>query len=370
MNLKNLSARELHEKLLGLVGDERRLALIVLGHLREVEARRLYAERGHSSLFDYCVSELKYSEAAAMRRISAMRALKVLPELKEQVESGELKVTQLAALQSFVRMEAKAGKTYSVPETRALFQAACGKSTRETEKLLAEKNPEYLNREKVRVVNATQTQLSFTADDALMQEIQAVRDRFAHQLPVAATLAEVVRFMAKSTLLSAPEKRSVRKQASQARSGEKQSALPLKKPSLEDENKKAKPPQAHSSASAVRADTIPAPAPRSRIIPAAVKRAIWKRDEGRCQFVSRVTGRKCLSRHRIQCDHIAAFALGGSSTDPDNLRLLCFSHDQYEARRVFGDRKGGRATRADAIFSTATASSSQFQSPRNIGAQD
>ncbi len=49
MNLENLSARDLHQKLLGLVGEERKLAL---EHLREVEARRLYADRAHSSLFE------------------------------------------------------------------------------------------------------------------------------------------------------------------------------------------------------------------------------------------------------------------------------------------------------------------------------
>ncbi len=327
MNLKTLSAWELHEKLLGLVGEERKLALTVLEHLREVEARRLYAERRHSSLFEYCVSELRYSEAAAMRRISAMRALKILPELKEQVESGELKVTQLAALQSFVRIEAKAGKTYSVPETRALFQAACGKTTRETEKLLAEKNPEYLNREKVRIVSATQTQLWFTADDPLMQQIQAVRDRFAHQLPVGATLAEVVRFMAKTTLLSAPEKRSVRKQISVESLGrtlegtqkpvQKLAGKPVLKPAHKNVREKI----------------------RSRYIPAQVKREVWTRDQGRCQFVSPTTGKKCLSRHRAQSDHVVPFALGGSSTNPNELRLLCFTHNQFEARWVFGKWK-------------------------------
>ncbi len=392
--LKNLSARELHEKLLGLVGEERKLTLTILEHLREVEARRLYAERGHSSLFEYCVSELRYSEAAAMRRISAMRALKVLPELKVQVESGELKVTQLAALQSFVRMEAKAGKTYSVPETRALFQAACGKSTRETEKLLAEKNPEYLNREKVRIVSATQTQLSFTADDALMQQIQAVRDRFAHQLPVGATLAEVVHFMAKTTLLSAPEKRCVGKRISKNRTpkeqvaDEKTSKGRVDNEKIDKEKSTAYLSSKHPVAGAESAEisvgigrivsesidspasvaalksamesSAPTPVIRSRYIPIAVRRLVWTRDQGRCQFVSRVTGKKCLSRHRPQADHIVPFALGGSSTDSENLRLLCFSHNQCEARWVFGrngtrrrDARGDASTVGTPLASTA-----------------
>ncbi len=348
-SLKKLSAIELHEKLMNLVAEERKLTLTVLEYLRESEARRLYAERGHSSLFEYCVSELRYSESAAMRRISAMRALKFLPELREQVESGELKVTQLATLQSFVRMEAKAGKTYSVPETRALFQAACGKSTRETEKLLSERNPAYVTRETVRVVSPTQTQLTFTADENLMQEIQAVRDRFAHQLPAGATLADVVRFMAKIALAKialaktvlaktaldmAPENRAARKRTTEMCTPEKEitemrtSETPAPCPPA------PKFRVAAAKSANQRKNPLPAPAMRSRYVPVAVKHAVWTRDQGICQFVSRITGKKCLSRHRLQVDHIVPFALGGSSVDPEGLRLLCFSHNQWEARRL------------------------------------
>ena len=40
---------------------------VVLHHLREVERRFLFAELGYSSLFEYCISELKYSAGSAQR---------------------------------------------------------------------------------------------------------------------------------------------------------------------------------------------------------------------------------------------------------------------------------------------------------------
>ena len=56
-----------------LARHEQALQILVLDHLREIEARRLHLTRGYGSLFDYVVHELGYTAAAAWRRIKAMR---------------------------------------------------------------------------------------------------------------------------------------------------------------------------------------------------------------------------------------------------------------------------------------------------------
>jgi 5-methylcytosine-specific restriction endonuclease McrA len=70
-------------------------------------------------------------------------------------------------------------------------------------------------------------------------------------------------------------------------------------------------------------------------IPAAVKRAVWLRDGGRCQF-RLSSGESCGSTHQLEYDHIEPLALGGAST-VENTRLCCRPHNQIAARRVFGD---------------------------------
>ena len=67
------------------------------------------------------------------------------------------------------------------------------------------------------------------------------------------------------------------------------------------------------------------PGSRSRYIPAAVRREVWRRDEGCCSYVDRYSGRRCGSRYRLEIDHIVPFALGGGA-EPADLRLLCESH--------------------------------------------
>ena len=68
-----------------------------------------------------------------------------------------------------------------------------------------------------------------------------------------------------------------------------------------------------------------APGSRSRYIPAAVKREVWRRDQGCCSYVDRHGGRRCGSRYRLEIDHVVPFALGGGA-EPANLRLRCEAH--------------------------------------------
>jgi hypothetical protein len=71
-----------------------------------------------------------------------------------------------------------------------------------------------------------------------------------------------------------------------------------------------------------------------RHIPAAVKHAVWRRDGGRCSFVSE-SGKRCSSPRRLEFDHEVPVARGGAAT-VENLRLRCRAHNQHEAERVFG----------------------------------
>jgi 5-methylcytosine-specific restriction endonuclease McrA len=65
-----------------------------------------------------------------------------------------------------------------------------------------------------------------------------------------------------------------------------------------------------------------------------VKRAVWKRDGGQCAHVSD-TGQRCPARKDLEFDHVREVALGGRAT-VEGIRLLCRTHNQYQAERAFG----------------------------------
>jgi hypothetical protein len=73
---------------------------------------------------------------------------------------------------------------------------------------------------------------------------------------------------------------------------------------------------------------------RTRYIPAAVRRAVWERDHGRCTFVG-TGGHRCDERRFLEFDHVEPVARGGRAT-VEGMRLRCRTHNQYEAERVFG----------------------------------
>ena len=94
-----LSDRELLRETRNLVRHERHLQGAIIDHLAEIEARGLYLERGFSSLFDYAVRELGYSDAAAARRIGAMRLCADQPDAREGLRDGSLTLSAAAELQ-------------------------------------------------------------------------------------------------------------------------------------------------------------------------------------------------------------------------------------------------------------------------------
>lgn len=88
-------------------------------------------------------------------------------------------------------------------------------------------------------------------------------------------------------------------------------------------------------------------------MPAHVKRAVWERDGGRCQW-GLASGGICGSTHRVEIDHVVPRGRGGATTI-ENTRLLCRVHDGLAARRVYGDAWMDRFTPARAGRSASAA---------------
>ena len=73
----------------------------------------------------------------------------------------------------------------------------------------------------------------------------------------------------------------------------------------------------------------------SRYIPSAVRRAVWKRDGGRCAFVG-AEGR-CTERGFLEFHHVEPHAVGGAVI-VENLELRCRAHNLHEAEHYFSGR--------------------------------
>jgi hypothetical protein len=77
----------------------------------------------------------------------------------------------------------------------------------------------------------------------------------------------------------------------------------------------------------------PASGTPSRHVPAPVRRAVWRRDRGRCAFWGS-GGRRCNVRAFVEFHHVQPYALGGPPTVA-NIELRCRRHNGHEARVQF-----------------------------------
>jgi 5-methylcytosine-specific restriction endonuclease McrA len=74
--------------------------------------------------------------------------------------------------------------------------------------------------------------------------------------------------------------------------------------------------------------------PRTRAIPAEVKRKVWQRDGGSCAFTN-AKGRRCDQRRFVEYHHTAPYARGGPH-QVENIELRCRAHNLLEAERDYG----------------------------------
>src|SRR6478609_640141 len=91
--LATVSDAELLATTQRLAGTSNQVFAALLEHLAEVDARGLHRTRACSSLYTYCIYELRFSEDAAARRSAAARLVRRFPALLDAVTDGELHLT-------------------------------------------------------------------------------------------------------------------------------------------------------------------------------------------------------------------------------------------------------------------------------------
>lgn len=169
-----------------------------------------------------------------------------------------------------------------------------------------ERSPEAVPRETLKPLGLEESKLTLVVSRELDEKLQRLKGLLAHRLPHA-TYAELLDMIADVAL---------------------QKLDPQLKKGREAKR------DAESTAEAAPApERSSPPSPRSRAIPAHLKRLIWKRAQGQCEYAA--TGKRCSSRYALQMDHIHPFGKGGESA-PDNLQLLCRTHNAHKNLDDYG----------------------------------
>ena len=129
--LKSLSDDELLARLSDVSKQSRRVEMVLVAHIAEVDRRRLYAREALPSMFRYCTDVLHLSEAAAYRRIRAARLSRKYPVVLTMLEDGRIHLCGLALL----------SKHLTDANYEDVLARATHKTKREIEELVAELAP-------------------------------------------------------------------------------------------------------------------------------------------------------------------------------------------------------------------------------------
>jgi ribosome-binding protein aMBF1 (putative translation factor) len=346
-SLRQLSDDELLVSLKSLIAREKEILLEILNHLKELDSRRLYLELGYPSLWAYCTTELKYSEAAAQRRIEAMRALREMPMLESKIISGALTLTNIAKVQSTVRRAKAAGHVaaridsdFSTADLKTeLFTKLENKTGREADLMLAETFPEAITyQQKIRPINAEHLALQLTVNKKLLAKLEQVKSLYSHQ-KTNESLAETIEFIAdlaiKNKLLqrfgreAVAEKIVAQAKVSEATNASNSIAANIVSAPVQLKvESKAQPPLRRLASAA---PSTPQTKLTSRSLTKSLRHQVWQKAGAACEFTYPTTGLRCSGRHKLEIEHIKPLALGGTHNEK-NLKLYCQAHNQLAAR--------------------------------------
>jgi len=360
-----LPDRELLAELKRLAERERHATADLVSSLAEVDARRLFLGEGCSSLFVYCTRVLHLSESAAYARIAAARAGRRFPLVLELLARGDVTLTTVCLLAPHLTEETH----------RDALAAARHKGKREVEQLVASLHPRPDVPSTVRKLPVSPStpgrvdggpSLTNAARPAVPQVDTTATTSTAVPSPVACAPAPRPSVVAPL----APERYRVqftvdRRTHDKLRRAQDllRHAVPTGDPAeifdraltlLVEHLEKTK------LASAKRPREPRPLAEGSRHIPAAVRRAVWRRDDGRCAFEG-AEGR-CRETGFLEFHHVVPYASGGAAT-VENIQLRCRAHNQHEAQEWFGPMFVRERAPSIAV-SPIERSSCQFQNSR------
>lgn len=324
-NLRRLSDRVLLQQTDLLAQECRHSTLLLLKHLREIEVRRLFVDLGFSSMHKYCIQQLKFSEGEAQRRLASARLLTELPEIETQIESGDLNVTNLAKIQSFLRVEKSVDHSLSKEQKLELIEQMENKSTRQVEQELVQRSHQpALMAEKFHCSLPDSQWVKFEALLGVEQQelLAEFKSLFAHELAD----------FANGSILVFLLKKAVQNKKKKLGTG-KSKILELSK--IEPTNAAPLPsaPEVANASSIKKAKL--SKTPQRKYIRSALKKQIWQRAHSCCEYQDPRTHLRCGSKFALELDHIQPVALGGRD-EFHNLQLLCRNHNSRRAIRTFG----------------------------------
>jgi hypothetical protein len=313
VDYRSLTDAALLARLRELAASERGTVADFVACLAEADGRaEVILGEGYPSLFEFCVRDLKLAESTAYHRLKAAKLVRLRPEILGLLAKGSVTLSNLCVIAP--RLE----------EHPALLERIVGKRKREVEELMASFGDPRPIPDRIRPLAPA---VPVKAEPALFSCLSGGDDRPASPETGSGPEPRTEFLFVAGPRFAGAVERLRALLWHKYPDGRLEDLLYEAANDFLSRREPAREPR--------RSGPRRAPIKDSRRIPAAVRRAIWRRDAGRCAFLG-AAGR-CGECRGLEIDHVVPWALGGRS-GPDNLRLLCRAHNQSEAARLLGPR--------------------------------
>ncbi|MFL5412054.1 MAG: HNH endonuclease [Myxococcales bacterium] len=330
----------------------------LLLHLAEIDERKLYAQRAYPSMHVFCVKELGFSDGAAYNRLGVAKAGRRWPAVLDALRSGAVHLSGLRVLVPHFTDE----------NLQRLLAEAAGKSKREIEEMAARLSPKAPVPDRVwrlpqrstqslfEPVARTQSSADPTASPGPAVPVSRQQEHRSIVAPLAEDIFEV-RFTAPRELrdkLRQAQDLLRHRTPSGALAVVFDKALDALIVNLKKERfavgRKPRNPAAPTESTSW-----------SRDVPDAIKRAVYERAQGCCEFVGD-EGRRCSETGGLELDHIDGFARTHVHS-VEGIRLLCHVHNLLAAEQMYGRAFLDRVRRELAEARASAARKTPLSSP-------
>jgi 5-methylcytosine-specific restriction endonuclease McrA len=338
-SLSRLEDQELRGLLKSIAFKERARQVEMLYHLAELNRRGTFVAWGYSSLWDFCRRELLLSEGTAVRYIASSKGLEQWPVAEPYLRDGRISIcvfSVIAAMLNAENVNETLEKTSGMTRREAQdFVENLGHALakqlpkRDVVKLVAKiaKVPPSPTTQSLPILSNEQS-LSASAKVETPQYVEVHRVAFNADESVVNNLKRL------QELLGNADLNDIVRRASEA--------LLDRVDPVRRHNRRLKKRERKANSAA---GDKPAAATPKRRQPIEIRDAVHVRDESRCTFQSK-DGVRCIERGYLHLDHIKPYAIGGSSTDIANSRLLCAVHNLFMAKQTYGEAVVQRAIEA------------------------
>ncbi|MBC7370586.1 MAG: HNH endonuclease [Bdellovibrionaceae bacterium] len=328
--LEGFTNQEIDERITRLAKSERKITHLVLSHIEEVRRRKIYLDYGLTSTFQYLTKRHGYCESSAYLRIQAAKVLARHPELQQKIESGSVKLTQLAKVQKCaaqistpprVDEGATATNATMLDQNRSCEKTALAqlenKSGFETDKILAiQFQQKSVQHQKITPQSDGSVRLEFSVTAEQFDEIRRAQSHVSHSV-VGGQLDQLFVHLA----------RWVNKKVDGGKKATDRSEKCTVSKSKMDLNLEQDLTQGLSAKEKLRKQN------RRKYLSVRVRRRLLENAGHCCEHIEESSEVRCDSRFQLQVDHVLPIARGGDS-GPENLRILCGVHNRLVAQRM------------------------------------